>query len=69
MNVKEAADRCGIDDSSWRNWEAGRAKPRDYIGVCRKISEELGYELDWIVLGGPLDTPSTRWYETAGAVA
>ena len=67
LTVAAAAGRVGIDDSSWRNWEAGRAKPRDLIAVCRRISEEFGYEYEWLVLGGALEPPSTRWYLPSAA--
>jgi hypothetical protein len=61
LNITRAAERCGLGDESWRNWEAGRAKPRDYLGVCRTISEGLGYDVTWIAVGGPLPQSSTRW--------
>ena len=62
LNIRAAARRCGVNESSWHNWEAGLAKPRDYIGVCRRISEALGFEVEWIALGGPLAASSTKWY-------
>jgi transcriptional regulator with XRE-family HTH domain len=62
LNVKRAADRCGLSDESWRNWEAGRTHPRDYLTVCRRISAGLGYDMRWIAMGGPLAAPSTKWF-------
>lgn len=54
-NVKEAADACGLNDQSWRNWEEPESKgPRDYAGVCAKIAEQAGCELRWLMAGGPL---------------
>lgn len=53
-NVKRTADLCGIDDQSWRNWEAGRGKPRDYEEVCRRIARATDCDLRWLLAGGPL---------------
>lgn len=53
-NVKRAADACGINDQSWRNWEAGVSKPRDMEGVCRQIARSTGVNLAWLMLGGEL---------------
>lgn len=53
-NVKKAADYCGIDDQSWRNWEAGKGHPRDYEHVCRKIAEATGCDRKWLAAGGTL---------------
>jgi hypothetical protein len=60
-NIKRAADFCGIDDQAWRNWESGRSLPRDYERVCRRIAARLGFDLVWVMAGGPLAAPSTRW--------
>lgn len=53
-NVKRAADACGVDDQSWRNWEAGKGTPRDYEMVCRKIADATGCDYRWLMAGGPL---------------
>jgi transcriptional regulator with XRE-family HTH domain len=66
LNVKQAADRCGFSDQSWRNWEAGR-RPRDYENTCRRLADIFGVDLAWIALGGPLVAPSTTWYLTQAA--
>lgn len=34
LNVLDAAKRCGINDQSWRNWEAGKS-PRGMDRVAR----------------------------------
>ena len=71
LNVAQAAGRCGIDDSSWRNWEAGKARPRDFIGACRQVSDGLDFDFEWVVLGGPL-ARSTGWltaFDVAGRAA
>jgi hypothetical protein len=59
-NVKKAATYCGIDDQSWRNWEAGKGAPRDYEGTCRRIAERTGCDLRWLMAGGELAVPMLR---------
>lgn len=59
-NVKRTASACGIDDQTWRNWEAGRNLPHDLEGVCRRISEALGIDYVWLMVGGPLRTRPTK---------
>src|SRR5687768_8225624 len=49
-NVKEAADICGINDQSWRNWEGG-GHPRDYIATCEKIATTTNCSMMWLVGG------------------
>lgn len=53
-NVKRAAEACGLDDQKWRNWEAGRSKPRDLEAIARQISDALGCDYVWLLAGGPL---------------
>lgn len=60
-NVKRVADFCGIGDQSWRNWEAGKEKPRNYEGVCRAIADATGCDERWLMAGGPL---RSRWFMT-----
>ena len=61
-NVTRAADAVGLDDQTWRSWECGRSRPRDYPLVCRTISERLGIDYVWLMLGGALRSPpSTKW--------
>lgn len=52
-NVKKVAQFCGIDDQTWRNWEAGTS-PRDYEEVCRQIANAVGCDRAWLKAGGPL---------------
>lgn len=59
LNVARAASMCGLDDQSWRNWEAGRSLPQDYPGVCLLISERLGIDYTWLMVGGPIRTQGT----------
>ena len=61
-NVARTAELCGLDDQRWRNWEAGRSRPRDYPLVCRQIAARTGVSFIWVLAGGPLRSPSTKWY-------
>lgn len=60
-NVKKAAAHCGLDDGSWRNWEAGKGHPRDYERICRRIADSTGCDLRWLMAGGELAVPMSRW--------
>ena len=53
-NVKRTADACELDDQKWRNWEAGKSKPRDLEGVARQIADATGCDYVWLMAGGPL---------------
>ena len=53
-NVKRAAAEAGIDDSTWRNWEAGRTRPQNYEEVCRQIADTFGVDSRWLAGGGPV---------------
>jgi DNA-binding XRE family transcriptional regulator len=64
LNVKQSAKRAGISDQTWRTWEAGSVRPRDYLGVCRRIAEAFDVDMAWLALGGPLARSSTKWYLT-----
>lgn len=52
LSQAEAAERCGLDDGSWSNWERG-SSPRDKEVVVRKISNALGVDRDWLMWGTP----------------
>lgn len=56
LTIQQAAERCGLVDQSWSNWERG-SKPRDLLDVANAISEGLGIDRDWLLFGGPLTTP------------
>lgn len=57
LTQKEAAQRCGLDDGSWSNWENG-AKPRGMDRVVEAICSNLSVDRDWLMWGGPLKTGS-----------
>ena len=54
-NVAKTARFCGIDDQTWRNWEAG-GHVRDMEGVCRKIANAVGCSGRWLMVGGQLNS-------------
>lgn len=53
LSQEEAAERCGVTRASWSTWERG-VIPRGQAEVTRKISSGLGYDLGWLMWGGPL---------------
>lgn len=58
LNALEAATRCGLNDQSWRNWEAG-SSPRGMNEVARKIADALHVDYTWLMAGGPI---RSRWF-------
>ena len=59
LTIQEAAQRCGLVDQSWSNWEHGRL-PRDRVEIVEAISEGLNVDRDWLMYGGPLAVASPR---------
>lgn len=57
-NVLKAATACGLDSSSWTNWERDLTKPHDYELICKKIAAATGCNLNWLANGGPLPVRS-----------
>ena len=60
VNVKAAAEMCGIEPVTWRRWEQGR-KPRDYESNARRIARRARVSEDWLFRGGPLVIASSPW--------
>lgn len=56
LTREEAADKAGVNRSSWSNWETGTI-PRGQVEVTRRIAEALGYDVSWLLWGGPLANP------------
>jgi transcriptional regulator with XRE-family HTH domain len=52
-NVKEAADACGLNHQSWRNWEDGKGV-QHLEEVAKKIAAAAGCSRRWLMAGGPL---------------
>lgn len=50
-NMKEAAQTCGIDAGTWRGWESGTSKPRDYTAACTRIAATSGADYIWLATG------------------
>lgn len=53
LTQQEAADKCGLPRANWSTWESGRI-PRQQVDVTQKIAAGLGYDLNWLMFGGPL---------------
>jgi DNA-binding XRE family transcriptional regulator len=49
-NVKIAAETCGLNDQSWRNWEDGK-RCRDLLDVAAKIANATGCDRQWLLMG------------------
>lgn len=45
-----AAQRCGLDDGSWSNWENG-GNPRNMARVVRQIHDATGVDMTWLMWG------------------
>jgi transcriptional regulator with XRE-family HTH domain len=56
-NVREAALACGVPPESWRNWERDGREPRNYLAICRKISDRTGVDLAWLAGLTRITTP------------
>ncbi len=50
-NVKKMADYCGLNDQTWRSWEAGSSSPQDFEKVADQIAESTGCNRVWLVAG------------------
>jgi transcriptional regulator with XRE-family HTH domain len=61
LNVKAAAERAGLDHSSWGTWERGR-QPRDMVDKARQISGALGCDFIWLLTGSAEPSASIRRY-------
>lgn len=59
ITIKKAAEMCGLNYGSWSNWERG-SRPQDIVDVVERISEGLGIDAQWLLLGGPLAEPEAR---------
>lgn len=53
MTQQEAADASGVTRASWSTWEGGSV-PHRQVEVTRKIAAGLGYDVSWLLFGGPL---------------
>lgn len=57
LNIKQAAELCGINPETWRRWEDGKS-PRDLETVCAQIHRATAIDYRWLIGGGPLRTGS-----------
>ena len=61
LTIVQAAERAGISNQNWSNWENGRL-PRDLRGPVIAISETFGVDQVWLMYGGALmpELPTQR---------
>lgn len=58
LNIKQAAELCGLSPENWRRWEDG-GSPRDLEAICWQIHEATGLDYRWLIGGGPLRATRT----------
>lgn len=59
LSIEKAAELCGLNSGNWANWEGGR-QPRDRFEVAGVIADALGIDFNWLLQGGPLESPKGR---------
>lgn len=64
-NTIEAARVCGLNDQSWRNWEAG-TMPRNEQRTAAKIAKASGASYTWLLTGGPLEAQNWKKVSRSG---
>jgi hypothetical protein len=62
LNARAAAERAGVDDSSWLAWETKGTKPRDLVERARQISDALGCDFLWLLTGSSEGGNATAYY-------
>lgn len=68
-NIKEAALACGIKPQSWRGWELGGHRPREYPELCQLIADRTGVDYVWLMTGQdrrPMSVQLTRGGKESG---
>jgi transcriptional regulator with XRE-family HTH domain len=53
LSIEQAAKACGLNAGTWHHWENGKI-PRNQLDVAQAISDGLGMDFHWLLLGGPL---------------
>jgi len=56
LSQRAAAERCGLNDANWANWERGM-RSRTMVEDAEAIAEGLAVDRDWLLHGGPLASP------------
>jgi transcriptional regulator with XRE-family HTH domain len=59
LTIVQAAERCGLLNQSWSNWEGGKI-PRDQRDIVDAIAGGLGIDPVWLMWGGPLTPEQSR---------
>ena len=57
LSQRVAAERCGLNDANWANWERGM-RSRTMVEDAEAIAEGLNVDRDWLLHGGPLTVPA-----------
>lgn len=57
LSPEQISPRCGLDKSSWRNWEGGMV-PRNLPEVVQKIVAATGVNRDWMLWGPDTEAES-----------
>ena len=60
LSVEEISARCGVKMATWSSWERGTA-PRGMNRIVERIAAATGVDRDWLMWGGSLWPPSTKW--------
>lgn len=53
MTTEAVAHACGLAQPTWSTWERG-AVPRNQAEVAKQIADATGYDVMWLLYGGPL---------------
>lgn len=59
LSIREAADMCGLGRGAWTKWERG-TRPADVLEIVPIIAEKLDVDEQWLMWGGPLESPKGR---------
>lgn len=53
MTTEAVARGCGLAQPTWSTWERG-VLPRNQAAVAKQIADATGYDVMWLLYGGPL---------------
>ena len=68
LSVEEIAARCEVKMATWSSWERGTA-PRGMNRIVERIAAATGVDREWLMWGGSLWPPSTKWLMASPAGA
>lgn len=65
LSAEQLATLCGVTDRAYYMWErGGRCRAMDR--VVNAICEATGYDRYWLMFGGTLSPPKSRWCQSTG---